>query len=371
MARVLLVEPYHGGSHAAWADGLAAHSSHEVVTVSHPGEFWRWRMRGASLTLAEASRTAVQRTGTPDVVVVSGMVDLAAWLGFTRRFLGDPPVVLYLHENQLFYPPAPGQRADDSLPIVNWLGMAAADEVWFNSAFQRDGLLTALPGLLERSPDQSHTPWLESVSSSCRVVPVGVELADIPVRQAGQPVPAEPLVVWNQRWDHDKNPQAVVNALVRLADEGVPFRVALAGQNTRIDPREMTGARDALGERVVQFGHLPRAGYVDLLAAADVVVSAAHHEFFGIAVVEALAAGAVPVLPDRQSYPEIVPEAWHPAALYADGNLTVRLREVLGDLAAWRTRAEGLDLAMRRFDWRTVVRNYDDRLEALAARWHK
>ena len=82
------------------------------------------------MTLAEATREAVAVHGAPDVVLVSGMVDLAGWLGLTRRFLGDPPVVLYLHENQLLHPLSPNQRADDEFPLVNWRGMAAADQVW-------------------------------------------------------------------------------------------------------------------------------------------------------------------------------------------------------------------------------------------------
>jgi|TARA_B100000959_G_scaffold286603_2_gene366047 glycosyltransferase involved in cell wall biosynthesis len=324
-------------------------------------------MRGSSLTLAAEAEVVVERHGKPDVVIVSGMTDLAAWLGFTRRFLGDTPVVLYLHENQLMYPLAPGQQADASLPLVNWLGMAAADEVWFNSTFQRDGLLKALPALLERAPDEVHTPWLDDVVSACQVVPVGVDLSDIPVRNAGAPCPEVLTVLWNQRWDHDKNPGAVMKALLKLAAEDIAFRVAIAGENTRVDPREMTEAREQLGDRVIQFGHLPRPEYVDLLGVSDVVVSAAHHEFFGIAVVEAVAAGAVPVLPTRQSYPELVPDGWHGAALYPEGGLTRRLREVLSDLPTWRNRVVGLDVAMRRFDWRQVVEDYDDRIDALSA----
>ena len=85
-------------------------------------------------------------------------------------------------------------------------------------------------------------------------------------------------------------------------------------------------------------------------------------------VVEAVAAGCVPVLPARQSYPEMVPGEWHDASLYTDGDLTDRLRAVLTDLPGWRTRVSGLDAAMRRFDWRTVIGDYDDRLEALVRR---
>jgi glycosyltransferase involved in cell wall biosynthesis len=365
MARILLVEPFHGGSHGAWAEGLAAHSRHDVVVVSHPGSFWRWRMRGGALTLAAAAGEAVDEHGPPDVVLVSGMVDLARWLGFTRRFLGDPAVVVYLHENQLAYPLSPNQKADDEFPLGNWMSMAAADEVWCNSSFQLDGLLGALPALLERAPDQPHTGFLSAVAERCHVVPVGVDLVDVPVRAAGVPTPEVPLVLWNQRWDHDKNPSAVFNALGRLADEGVAFGVAVVGQNERVDPREFTVARERLGDRVVQFGFVDREEYVDLLGRADVVVSAAHHEFFGIAVVEAMAAGCVPVLPDDQSYPGLVGE-WADAVLYPDGGLTDRLREVLSDLPAWRTGVGGLDGSIRRFDWRTVVSDYDERFERLA-----
>ena len=76
-------------------------------------------MRGGSLTLAEVAEQVVAKHGRPEVVLISGMVDLAAWLGFSRRFLGDPAVVLYLHENQLVYPLGPGQRPDEGLQIAN------------------------------------------------------------------------------------------------------------------------------------------------------------------------------------------------------------------------------------------------------------
>ena len=54
--KVLLIEPFHSGSHKAWAEGLKKHSSHDVSIVSHPGSFWRWRIRGSALTLAEETQ---------------------------------------------------------------------------------------------------------------------------------------------------------------------------------------------------------------------------------------------------------------------------------------------------------------------------
>ncbi|MHC4113503.1 MAG: glycosyltransferase, partial [Planctomycetota bacterium] len=46
--------------------------------------------------------------------------------------------------------------------------------------------------------------------------------------------------------------------------------------------------------------------YETALKEADVFVSTANHEFFGISAVEAGLAGAYPILPNRLAYPEIM-----------------------------------------------------------------
>ena len=44
---VWLLNPYHTGSHRAWAEGYAAHSRHDVRVLAMQGYFWKWRMQGA------------------------------------------------------------------------------------------------------------------------------------------------------------------------------------------------------------------------------------------------------------------------------------------------------------------------------------
>jgi glycosyltransferase involved in cell wall biosynthesis len=175
------------------------------------------------------------------------------------------------------------------------------------------------------------------------------------------------MVVWNHRWDREKRPDRLFSTLHRLADEGVGFRLALAGENLRIDPQEFDGIRQRLGDRVVHVGPLDLGDYHALLAASDVTVSTADHETFGIAAVEAIAAGCVPLLPNRLSYPEIVDPAWHAAVLYEEGELRDRLRAVLTDLPAARAAVDGLAAAVRRWDWSVLAPRYDDVLSALAA----
>lgn len=373
---VLLVEPYFAGSHQAWAEGYQRHSAHRVRLVTHEGNFWRWRLRGGAVTLAEQIAADVEAHGPPDVVLVSGMVNLAALLGLARRSLAGVPVALYLHENQLVYPPPPprGSRPrrrnttdPEEAAFVNWVSLVAADATFVNSAFHRDTLLTALPSLLGRPPDHRHTDLLAEVADRMVVLPVGVESCAL-IEAERSPVEDPPLVVWNQRWEHDKDPEAFFRVLLRLADEGVEFRLALAGENVRIDPQEFDQARARLGDRVVHVGHLPVDEYRDLLLRSDVVVSTALHEYFGVAVVEAMAAGAVPLLPDRLSYPEIVPIEHHEAVLYPAGALHDRLAAVLADVDAARARVVGLRAVMRAYDWSVQAPRYDDELRRLAQR---
>lgn len=333
MARIFLIEPYFGGSHRSWATGFQRHSGHDVHLITHEGNFWRWRLCGSAVTLAAETSRLCDEVGKPDVLLVSDFVNLPAFLGLVRRTVGDPEVVLYMHENQLSYPLGPQQQPDEALALVNWVSMVAADRIFLNSEFHRRELFAELPKLLNRAPDHSHSDLLEDVSNRTAVLPVGIELSDIPT-PSGDRVehPEGPLVLWSHRWDHDKNPKAVFALLDKLVALGVPFRLALAGENERVDPREFLEAQERLADHIIHVGFLDRADYVELLVHSDVVVSAAHHEFFGIAMIEAMVAGAVPVLPDQLSYPEIVPERFHDAALYPDGDLTTRLEAVLTNI---------------------------------------
>ena len=132
---VVVVEPWYGGSHRAWADGMVRHSDHAVRLVTHPDRFWRWRLRGGAVTLAAAVRSDIEARRRPDVLVVSSLVHGAALLGLARRSVGDVPVVAYVHESQLRYPTTDGRALDTDAAMANWQTLLAADAVWWNWAF--------------------------------------------------------------------------------------------------------------------------------------------------------------------------------------------------------------------------------------------
>lgn len=361
---VLLCEPYFTGSHRAWAEGLARHSRHDTFLVTHAGGFWKWRMQGSALTLAAAVRDAVAAHGKPDVLLASDMVHLPALLGFVRHDLAGVPVVLYLHENQLTYPMPDTAAPDHTYAMTNWLSMAVADCVVFNSAYHRDDLLGALPAFLRQFPDHRHGAQLPPVTARTTVLPVGVDIARFTRPRSENP---RPVVLWNHRWEYDKDPAAFFDALRAVADAGVAFDIAVAGERYMTEPPEFADARAWLGDRVVHWGTASDDDYPELLARADVVVSTARHEFFGVAVVEAITASAFPLLPARLSYPELVPA---PAPyLYGDHHhLVERLCWALTRPDERRPAADAARAHVQRFAWPVVAPAYDDLLADIVAR---
>jgi len=364
---IWLLNPYHTGSHRAWAEGYAAASRHRVRILAMSGYFWKWRMQGGALELARQARARLAAGERPDLLLATSMVNLPAFFALTRRELAGVPTVLYMHENQLTYPPPPGTRRDLTYGMIQHLAMLAADRVCFNSAYHLQSWFDELPRLLKHFPDYTHLETVAATRAKSLVLPVGCDLRrfDRYTDPEGFPRPSGslPLILWNQRWEYDKDPETMLRALYALADEGVAFRVALAGgvgAHGRAPLQvaaEFAAARERLGGRLVHYGYAEsEADYARLLWAADVVLSTAIHEFFGIGVVEAIYCGCYPVLPNRLSYPELIPPALHERCLYDDfTGLLARLRAAL----AQPTVLPGLQEAVGRFDWAVQAPVYD------------
>ncbi len=354
---VLWLDPYHGGSHAAVATGYAAHSQHTVtlLTMPIPGG-WRWRMRGAALTMARLVR---EQHPPPDVIVTTDMLDVATFRALTRDVLPPTvPVAVYFHENQLTYPLPAGRSRDLSYAWLNLTSALAADAVLFNSAFHQRSLLAALPDLLHRQHDYHELPVIATIAAKSVVLPPGIALAEIVQPAPPPPDDADghaddnnrPIILWNSRWEYDKQPDVFFAALAELAAQGSAFRLIVAGEH--IDPAAaaFVAARTRWQAYTLHWGYAPdREQYLQLLRRADIVVSTAMQEFFGISVVEALAAGCIPVLPHRLSYPDLLPPAMHATCLYADDrHLAATLAAVIAQRAT-----------LAAYDWRAVAAAYD------------
>ena len=83
---VLAIEPYFGGSHRAFLDGVMMASRHRWTPATLPARHWKWRMRSAPAALNQSVSEILNREPVrPDVIVCSDMLDLPTWLGLATR----------------------------------------------------------------------------------------------------------------------------------------------------------------------------------------------------------------------------------------------------------------------------------------------
>ncbi len=363
--RVLLIEPYYGGSHRAWADGYQRHSWHDVTLLTLPAQFWKWRMQGGAVSL---TRMIAEQDHKPDVFFVSEMIDLANFRALLPRHLQNIPIALYCHENQLTYPQNSRQKHGWRYGFINYISALAADAVYFNSPYHHQIFLATLPNLLKHFGDYNELQTVEMIRAKSHVLPLGLDLTRFDAYRPPIDQPNTlPLIVWNHRWEDDKNPEGFFRALRGLVKRDIPFQVAITGENFQKIPESFIAIRDFLGERVTQFGYMTHfADYARLLWQADYVVSTAHQEFFGGAIAEAITCGCVPILPDRLNYPYLIPQDYHKHCLYPGESLLYKLIDHLsGRIAPVETHPLQAHIAAH--DWAHMASRYDEALSSLAS----
>jgi glycosyltransferase involved in cell wall biosynthesis len=280
-------------------------SDDQWTVLSLPPRYFSWRIRGNSLSWAFQHRELLERQY--DLLIATSMVDLSALRGFVPT-LAPIPTLVYFHENQFAYPNSGQQFSSVEPQLLNLYTALAADRLAFNSAFNRDTFLSGAEELLARLPDQVPPNLINRLAERSEVLPVPIEREYFCRRSDLRSGPLH--ILWNHRWEYDKAPERLFAALqCVLQEQGVELILSIVGQQFRQMPTVFTEMKSWLQTRhpavLKHWGYLDSlADYRQLLGQADVVVSTAVHDFQGLAVIEAVAAGCVPVLPDRLCYGE-------------------------------------------------------------------
>lgn len=304
--RVLLLSAYEAISHRYWAQSLMAQLEEVSWTLlALPPRHFAWRIRGNPLSwMLKEHDTLSQQF---DVVLATSMVDLATLIGLFPH-LGRAKKLVYFHENQFAYPESSDQIPQVEAKMVNIYTALAADCVAFNSAYNRDSFIEGARAFLKKMPENLPVAKpLAALRERSQVLPVPIPARSKSPQPKGIKSAVPQRIVWNHRWEYDKNPDDFFAVLFALSDAGVPFELAVLGQRFRQAPAIFAEAEQRLATHIVAWGPQPEEAYRDVLDSADIVVSTTWHEFQGLAIMEAAQRGALPLVPDRLCFPALYP----------------------------------------------------------------
>lgn len=277
---------------------------HTVRALASPVIDRRYRLILPShyLLPGRSRLTAIVRAAQPDVLEVNDKFALCYLAGVVRkgwRDLGRRPVLVG-HS---------AERTDDSMEAA--LGRASTRRLaaWYmatvyaplfdyhvgNSEYTVSEITRVLPPWR-----RDHVSWL----------PMGVDTDTFAPRRrdaacrrtlltrAGAAESAT-LLVYSGRLSAEKNVALLIAMMATLAVAPGTYRLAIAGDGPQRAGLE-AAARQACPGHVLFLGHVsPATELARLIASADVFVHPNPREPFGIAPLEAMAAGIPVVLPDR------------------------------------------------------------------------
>ena len=358
---ILLLEAYYGGSHKLWADQLKQFSQHHIEIISLPSRHWKWRMEGAAI---EFSKMVQSRSNRPDLIIGTSMLDMSFLKANLPKGWNDIPSLYYMHENQFSYPKSnhdldAEKGRDFHYGMIQFKSMLSANQTCFNSDYHKQVFFEHLRKLISRLPDFQPLNAITELEQNSKVLPLGIRDTRLERK-----INKAPIILWNHRWEYDKNPKLFFEALIALASDH-DFQLIVLGSKARTYPAIFDEAQKELSDRIIHWGYVEdRTHYDQLLNQADLLPVTSHQDFFGISIMESVLAGATPILPNRLVYPEHF-------SLEEHGNLYYNKDQDFFDLLKSHiqnpieeTQKKSLINKAKEYLWSTQIKKYDQFFES-------
>ncbi len=309
--KILLLSPYHAKSHQRWCEGLMANIQADWMLLTLSPRYFNWRIRGNSLSWAFSQQEVLQQNF--DLIIATSMTDLNGLIGFFPA-LAKIKTMLYFHENQFSYPVSSFARDNIEPKIVPLYAALTADHLCFNTQYNYQTFIAGARELLRRMPDNVPSGLVEKMQAKSTVLCVPFN----EVNGKKENDHKKFSIVWNHRWEYDKWPECFFQALSLLVGKNLEFELHVLGEQFKKQPDIFEKVKQQLSANIKSWGRVEdEVEYRKILSRSHIVVSTALHDFQGLAVLEAVAAGCVPVVPDRLAYGEFFGEEYRYAS-YAD-----------------------------------------------------
>ena len=360
MLKILLIEPYYTGSHKKWANDYRRLSNHNVKILSLKGQFWKWRMHGGAVTLADKFNKINWK---PNLIIATDMLDFTTFLSLTRKKTYNIPAIIYFHENQISYPWSPNdidvkKNRDSHYGFINYSSALSSDHILFNSNYHMNTFMNELNPFLKNFPDHNELDSINIIKRKSKTLHLGLDLKRFDLKKIKKK--EKPSILWNHRWEYDKNPELFFSILEKVKNEGYKFNLIVIGENFSQSPKIFDRAKKDFKDELIHWGYAKTFElYAELLWRADILPVTSNQEFFGISVMEAIYCGNWPILPNRLTYPELLPEVNHKENIYQDEkDLYKKIINAIVNVE--NIRKTKLSSIASKFSWDIMVPVYDD-----------
>ena len=303
---ILYIEPYLGKSHLAWFEGLRQHSKYNFDILDLPGSKWKWRMHGGAITIANMFN---QLNSNYDLIICSDFLNLPIFKSLCHDKIGRTPILVYFHENQASYPWSPADKdielkRDFHYYFINQTTSLCSSWNYFNSMYHLESYIEGLSRYLSKMPDYKNKETLNLIKSKSSVLHLGCDLKKLGEAR-NEAENRKPLILWNHRWEYDKNPELFFETMIEIKNRGLDFELVLLGERFASYPEIFTKAIEVLKDNIITHEYCTFEEYKNWLWKADILPVTSIQDFFGISVMEAIYCNTYPILPNRLSYLEL------------------------------------------------------------------
>jgi len=354
---ILALSAYHGGPRQEFLEGLAAHSRHEFLQMVLPPRTRHWRLRGSALHFA--SEIARLRRHKVDLVLATDLVDTARLRALLPAAMRGVPIVQYFHDDMLSGNLKDRPR-DEPLALAQLYSILASNLVLVAGSYHRRAILAGAGRMIRSFPDAVPAKLEAAIEKCIRVLPPGVDVQTIRRAAVRKRPDGPPIILWNNPWTEDQDPKTFFETLYHLEAEGLDFRLIAVGATVRKYPEVFQEARRQLSGRILQFGYLvDRDRYLANIRAADIVVSTTRQEWFPLATVEAVIAGAWPLVGRRPANEEVFGDQLSAVGYRGPVDLRRRLARLLAEPPEVSASDALRATLAERYDWASVAEKFD------------
>ncbi|HXU93876.1 MAG TPA: glycosyltransferase, partial [Gallionella sp.] len=310
---------------------------------------------------------------TPDIFVLPNFLYVSDYPRFLAYMIESRQVdSVVITGSTIGYQLLPYLRAVS--PDVAFVDMSHVEEPhWLNGGHPRFGV--GYQDVLDLSivTTRHLADWMQARGADgerIRVMYTGVRTADFKqLSEARACVRAElgiqadmPLIVFAGRICEQKRPALLAEILKATCDQGLRFRALVIGDGELRGEFEKLLKQYCLTDCVRMLGSVPHQQWLNILAGADILLMPSQYEGISIALLEAIAAGVVPVVAKVGGQEEIVsPEAGILVQQHSDElrEYATAIRNLLSDPNVMEQMSlQCKILAATKLSWQNMICNF-------------